>query len=115
MAIIHSIKIARLTKKTVGDRDDVVVHANWLVQSYPEENVLLVTTTPGEINFNVSESDITSDFIDYNNLTEEDVAAWVEMNIPEIAEIKLKHEEKIQYEIDNPTKIQKRYDLPWVN
>lgn len=114
MKIEHCIKIARLKRETIGSYENVVVGANWVLVSYcADAPDRLLTSTPGESTFNISASDLSSNFIDYASLEENNVSSWVELNIPEseINEMKLNNENKLK-EMDQ-IRPEKQRDLPW--
>ena len=75
MAVSYSWKITQMTKKTVGDIDNVVLHVRWELkgtESTTGTSGTFAGATP--LDFDPSSND---EFVAYGDLTEEIVLGWI--------------------------------------
>ena len=76
MAISYSWKITQMTKKTVGDNENVVLHVRWELtgtESTTGTSGKFVGATPLDF-----DSSSTDEFVQYGDLTEETVIGWIQ-------------------------------------
>ena len=112
MAVSYSWKITQITKKTVGDIENVVLHVRWELkgtESTTGTSGTFAGATP--LDFDPSSND---EFVQYGELTEELVVGWLE-NI--VVDSYWDHVvERIQKQIDDvddPKEEVSAEALPW--
>ena len=76
MAVSYSWKITQMTKKTVGDIDNVVLHVRWELKG-TESTTGTSGTFSGATPLDFDSSS-TDEFVAYGDLTEELVVGWLE-------------------------------------
>jgi hypothetical protein len=79
MAVSYSWKITQMTKKTVGEIENVILHARWELtgtESTTGTEGRFVGATP--IDFDPSSTD---EFVAFGDLTEELVIGWVSASV----------------------------------
>lgn len=98
MAVSYSWKITQMTKKTVGDNDNVVLHARWELigtESTTGTQGRFVGATPLDF-----DSSSTDEFVQYGDLTQELVIGWVSSSVTGPRGYWDHIEEQIQKKID---------------
>ena len=98
MAVSYSWKITQMTKKTVGDIENVILHARWELtgtESTTGTEGRFVGATP--IDFDPSSTD---EFVAFGELTEELVISWVSASVTGPGGYWDHIEEQIQKKID---------------
>ena len=112
MAVSYSWKITQMTKKTVGDIDNVVLHVRWELkgtESSTGTSGTFAGATP--LDFDPSSND---EFTAYGDLTEEKVIGWIQ-NV--VVDSYWDHvAERIQKqidEVDDPKEEVSEEALPW--
>ena len=115
MAVTYSWGVTQMTKKTVGDFDNVILHVRWTctgTESTTGTEVRFVGATP--IDFDSGSAD---EFVAFGDLTEELVAGWVSASVTNPAtgywdHISQQIQKKID-EVDDATEEVGLGDLPW--
>lgn len=108
--IIHVIKIPKLTKQSsLNGYTNVITEVNWVLISYREDIPDIYRYKSGKISLNTP----GSDFIDYYDLKEENVASWIETIVPDFSDIKSQHEQEINEELGIAETPEELSDLPW--
>jgi hypothetical protein len=114
MAVSYSWKITQMTKKTVGDIENVVLHTRWELtgtESTTGTEGKFIGATP--IDFDPSSTD---EFVQFGDLTEELVISWVSASVTGFGGYWEHIEEQIQKkidEIDDAVEEVNSHDLPW--
>ena len=115
MAVTYSWAITQMTKKTVGDYDNVVLHVRWTctgTESTTSTEGQFVGATP--IDFDSGSAD---EFVTFGDLTEELVAGWVSSSVTHPTTGYWDHiSEQIQKKIDEVDDASTEVglgDLPW--
>lgn len=114
MAISYSWKVTQMTKKTIGDNANVVLHVRWELKG-TDSNTGTVGTFSGAtpLDFDPSSND---EFVQYGDLTEEIVIGWIKNVVvgsywDHVVE---RIEEQIA-KVDDPEEEVKDDALPWVS
>ena len=112
MAVSYSWKITQMTKKTIGDNDNVVLHVRWELKGTESEtgtSGIFSGATPLDF-----DSSSTDEFVAYGDLTQDIVVGWLE-NI--VTGSYWEHVvERIQEQIDkidDPEEEVQEEALPW--
>jgi hypothetical protein len=112
MAISYSWKVTQMTKKTVGDNENVVLHVRW-------ELIGTESSTGTEGKFNGAtpldfDASSTDEFVQYGDLTEELVIGWIQDIVVDgyWDHVVERIQEQIE-RIDDPEEEVKEEALPW--
>ena len=76
MAVSYSWKITQMTKKTIGDTENVVLHVRWELKG-TESSTGTSGTFQGATPLDFDSSS-TDEFVAYGDLTEEMVIGWIQ-------------------------------------
>ena len=76
MAVSYSWKITQMTKKTIGDTENVVLHVRWELKG-TESSTGTSGTFQGATPLDFDSSS-TDEFVAYGELTEEMVIGWIQ-------------------------------------
>jgi hypothetical protein len=114
MAVSYSWKITQMTKKTVGDIENVILHCRWELtgtESTTGTKGQFIGATP--IDFDPSSTD---EFVQFGDLTEELVISWVSASVTGPTGYWDHITEQIQKkidEVDDASEEIKEDALPW--
>ncbi len=115
MAVTYSWGVTQMTKKTVGDLENVILHVRWTctgTEGATGTEGTFVGATP--LDFDSGSSD---EFVAFGDLTEELVSGWVSSSVTSPATGYWDHiSEQIQKKIDEVDDASEEIgseDLPW--
>jgi hypothetical protein len=93
---IHTIKVTQLTvEDNFNDFNNVVVHCRWSLETYHKDFPDTVECFSGAVPFKVSEIDLQESFINFEELTEDQVASWIPKNVVSFGMYKKNNIEKL--------------------
>jgi len=112
MAISYSWKVTQMTKKTIGDNENVVLHVRWELKGTDS-----ITGTSGKFSGATPldfDSSSTDEFVQYGDLTEEMVIGWIQNVVVNSYwdHVVERITEQIE-RIDDPEEEVKEEALPW--
>jgi len=106
MAFTHTIRITELKKqKQLDEFSEVVVHCRWELKSFHEDHPEIEKTFPGATPFRVTSKGLSENFTPFEDLSEADLIKWVEATALNIPDLKVKHEQQINEEIEDPFEV----------
>ena len=112
MAVSYSWKVTQMTKKTVGDIENVVLHVRWELkgtESTTDTSGTFAGATP--LDFDPSSTD---EFTVYGDLTEELVIGWIQNVVVDSYWDHVVEQIKKQIDaVDDPEEEIREDSLPW--